>query len=284
MSFLTLLNGRLPFEVSITGRKRNLLFGAFDTVFSSTAHNDVISTPVGPISIDHRQAAERWLSYAFFNILRHYRRSDLGRLLAEPHAADAAFVDIGANLGFYSFIARMNGYRTYLVEPEPKHVSFLGRNTATFGDLIGKALSDRTGELPLYYEEENTGATSLVPASGYKKSTAVVPVVTFESLVSDGTISDPGNIRLIKIDVEGAEANAVAGMRGFLEAGHRPRIWCEVRGNLSGRAPGSYREVIDILTPYGYSAFECVEGATRAAQDASLANRGVFDLLFESRP
>ncbi len=281
MSFVTQLNGKLPFEVSVTGRKRDALFRILDPLFSLTTRDDRIRTAFGPIRVDGKHAPERFLSYAFFNILKHYRRSDLGRYLALHNGVGKAFVDIGANLGLYSYIARLCGYTTYLVEPEPIHAAFLARNSATLGKLIGVALSDRTGAMPLFYEDRNSGATSLVPAQGYQQSNGVVSVRTFSSLAADGTFADPGLISLIKVDVEGAEANTVAGMRDFLDAGHRPAIWCEVRGDLSGRAPGSYREVMEILCPYGYRATEFVAGEVKEIESSALANRAVFDLLFE---
>ncbi len=283
MSFVTEFNGKLPFAVSVSGRKRDALFRILDPLLSGTAHEDRIATAIGPIDVDGRHPPERFLSYAFFNILKYYQRSDLGRYMALREGAGRTFVDIGANLGLYSYIARSRGYVTYLVEPEPVHAAFLTRNSATLGRVISVALSDKPGSLPLYYQEANSGATSLVPAKGYKPGAGVVSVRTFSSLAAEGAFGDSRLIDFIKIDVEGAEASTVAGMREFLEAGNRPAIWCEVRGDSSGRAPGSYREVMTILEEYGYRTLEFVSAEMHEARLSTLSNRTVFDLLFEAR-
>ncbi len=281
MSFVTQLNGMLPFAVSVNGRKRDALLRILDPLFSLTTRADRIATVFGPILVDGRHAPQRFLSYAFFNILKYYRRSELGRYIALHDGAGKVFVDIGANLGLYSYIARLHGYATYMVEPEPMHAAFLERNAATLGRLISAALSDRNGALPLYYQDGNSGATSLVPAKGYKQGSGCVCVRTFSGLAADGAFGDPRRISLVKIDVEGEESATVAGMREFLDAGHRPAIWCEVRGDASGRAGGSYRTVVEILEAYDYAPVEYLAGEARAVELPALAARTVFDLLFE---
>jgi FkbM family methyltransferase len=283
LSFVTHFNAMLPFAVSVAGPKRDALFRVLDPLFNSTARSDVIETEVGPIRVEGTSAPERFLSYAFFNILKHYQRSDLGRYIAAHAGPGKTFLDIGANLGVYAFIARRHGYATFLVEPEPMHAAFLAANSATLGRVLSLALSDQPGEMPLFYQEHNSGATSLVPSKGFKQGSGVVPVRTFTALAEEGAFGDAAAISLMKVDVEGAEARTIAGMRGFLEAGPRPAIWCEVRGDRSGRAPGTYREVDAVLAPFGYTACEYLEGRRVAVDFAALASRSVFDLLFEVR-
>jgi FkbM family methyltransferase len=282
MTWLRELNSRLPFEVAIAGRKRNLIFAMIDPLFSRTTQSDIIRTRLGSIKIDATQAPERWLSYAFFNIMNFYARSPLGQYMAQDVGPRLTFVDVGANLGVYSLVAKSLGYATYLVEPEPHHASFLIRNTEVFGKVISAALADKPGTMPLFYEEGNSGATSLVPAKGYRQGAEGISVRTFSSLAAEGAFANPADIHLVKIDVEGAEAQTALGMRNFLDLGHRPVIWCEVRGDLSGRAPGTFRAVTSIFETYGYTVSEFAEGRRKHIGFSSeLANRGVFDLLFE---
>ncbi len=85
---------------------------------------------------------------------------------------------------------------------------------------------------------------------------------------------------MLKIDVEGHEPETVDGLRRFLANGNRPVIWCEVRGDLSGRREGSYRPVISTLTEYGYIAIDPERWVETSDDDPELANRQVFDLLF----
>jgi len=283
MSFVRRVNSLLPFQVAIAGRKRNALFSVLDPLFSKSTHDDVIATEFGQIQLDSAHAPERWLSYAFYNILNYYKNSELGQYIAQNAHAGTTFIDVGANLGLYALVARCYGYATLLVEPEPSHAAFLSRNVAVFGRTVAVALSDHFGTMPLYYEDGNSGATSLVSAKGYQQGTDGIPVRTFSSLVSEGLIVNPRDVDLIKIDVEGAEAQTVAGMSDFFGLGCRPAIWCEVRGDRSGRAPGSCRAVAQTLEEFGYAAYEFIGGERREANASKLSDRGVFDMLFEAR-
>ncbi len=155
----------------------------------------------------------------------------------------------------YSLVAKSLGMASILVEPEPRHGSFLARNESIFGTVLQLALSDQAGELPLYYESGNPGATSLFPSSGFTKGSRTIEVRTFAELVESRSLPDSGSVRLIKIDVEGLEAQVIAGMVPVLTGECRPDIWCEVRGDRSGRNGGSFREVCRLLEGKGYGGF-----------------------------
>lgn len=270
----------LPLEVAVAGRKRNALFHLLDPLFRASTRNDIIATPWGPLALDGSHAPERLLSYLFDNVWRYYEKSELGRYIARVAEPGATFVDIGANLGLYALVARNNGFDTVLVEPEPRHSAFLQRNEHAFGKVLPFALSDRAGALPLYYEADNPAATSLFPCPGYVRGEGVVPVHTFSEIAARGDLGELSKIRLIKIDVEGLEAELVTGMGDALGSDWRPHLWCEVRGDRSGRNGGSYRKVRETLCAYGYVARELKDGRDLALDERELAQRSVFDLLF----
>ena len=284
MGFLRRITGFMPFGIAVAGRKRNLVFGILDPLFKSVSREDVISTSCGKMELDWNHAPERLLSYLFQNILRYYESSELGVYLRDVAAPGDTFVDIGANLGFYSLVAKGLGFHTVAVEPEPRHSAFLKRNSALFGTVLDVALSDRPGELPLYYNPENPGATSLFATSMYVKGDQCVPVRTFSDLVTQGDVGDPKRIRVIKIDVEGLEGQVVEGMKGFLATGQTPYIWCEVRGDLSGRNGGNYRFVYEVLSGFGYQMRESGSRQIVSIDDERLSQRTVFDLLFTRSP
>jgi hypothetical protein len=76
---------------------------------------------------------------------------------------------------------------------------------------------------------------------------------------------DPRTIKLMKIDVEGAEARTVAGMLAALDAAGCPALWIEVRGPQgSTRAPDTYARVHELLAPLGYVPHRWRDGATVA--------------------
>ena len=239
---------------------------------------------MGAIELDMRHQPQRFMAYCYHNLKRHYARSSLGRHIRNLQPG-ATFVDVGANLGFYSLLAREAGLNAICFEPEPQLAEYLERNRMVFGQVFPVALSDRPGELPLYYFPRNAGATSLVPTKWTKRAAATVPVKNFSQLALGGELGDPARIALVKIDVEGAEAATVRGMGEFLAAGYRPDIWCEVRGNNTVRSQGSYALVRDALQEFGYLTLDAPEteapGPTPA--DEVLALRGDFDLLFRAQ-
>jgi hypothetical protein len=141
------------------------------------------------------------------------------------------------------------------------------------------AVSDEPGTLPLYYEAGNSGSTSLFTSSHYAKGESV-EVTTLSELASAGSLGNLAKLRLIKIDVEGFEGQVVRGMRGLLERGARPRIWCEVRGDASGRNGGSYRNVRQALKSFGYRMQRLRNGRELDESEKQLAEKAVFDALF----
>ncbi len=271
----------LPISVPISGKMHDFLLRIMDIFVSVDKAPNSINTPLGEMVLDASHKPQRFLGYFYFNLLRYYRQSPLGRYILKSHCAgDTWFIDVGANLGVYSIIAKSHGFKTLLIEPEPKHSKFLVSNLKIFNFVESVAVSDSEGFLPLYMEEGNPGSTSLFKLDSYEKSSFEVPVKKLSSILSIVCQPDLAAIKLIKIDVEGFEAHAVRGLRDFLDHGFRPEIWCEVRGMQSGRNGGSFLEVSNFLMSYGYCRFEVVGSEFIKPTDADCETRGVFDLLF----
>ena len=90
---------------------------------------------------------------------------------------------------------------------------------------------------------------------------------------------NPTRINLIKIDVEAAEERVVRGLSGFLEAGHRPVIHCEVRGEDVKREGGSGKRVAELLAPFGYEPHRLNDRGVPKPCDPSTV-RGIDDVTF----
>jgi FkbM family methyltransferase len=280
MTLVRKLTQCLPVDFPIEGRKRNTVFGLVDPIYRRLQDHDTIKTEFGDIRLNYAHEPERLLSYAFYNLLRHYEKSDLGQFIMATVKPGSAFIDVGANLGFYSFLARRQGADAVAVEPEPSHGAYLERNEAVYGKVLRVAFSDGPGALPLYYLPSNTGATTLVQNPGWVKGTDVVPVTSFSEAARAGKLGDPARISLIKIDVEGHELHAVRGLQDFLAQGHRPQMWCEVRGDRTDHSPGTFRGVSEMLAAFGYAPREMKHGRFIVTGARDWAERAVFDLLF----
>jgi FkbM family methyltransferase len=139
------------------------------------------------------------------------------------------FVDAGANHGFFSLLAATlvgpQGH-VYAFEPHPEARERLERHLIENG-LASRvavspfALSDRTGTATMH-QSHHTALASLVPAhSPVRHQVAFgnpfeVGITTFDAWRAG---QRPGHIRLMKIDVEGAEALVLQGMTEGLRAG-----------------------------------------------------------------
>ncbi len=276
----------LPINVDIVGRNRGLVLHAVDYIYSSRGGGKIIyGDNKYEISLDLSFSNERVLYYAFANIIRKYKNSDLYTILKQYTHDNTIFIDIGANLGVYSLLAKELGAYTVLFEPEPRHYSFLSRNKSVFDEIYCSALSSFEGEATFFVAKDNNlGGNSLVESnrpwdeSGYENEIEVT-VERFDKFLSRSSI-DPGQIACIKIDVEGNEFETVCGMEEYLEAGYESAIWCEVRGPTSDRNPDSQQKVVEFLSEFDYVPYRMNNKKKELFLPENESLPQVFDLLF----
>jgi FkbM family methyltransferase len=154
------------------------------------------------------------------------------------------FIDVGANAGLFSLIARAanNNIKVIAVDPSFATSYYVPKNLKAnkFDERItfhNVALSDSEEEMTFYevknpkypYLEYNLGGAS----SLYEKPKAYlerkVKVTTIDLLVEDNTSID--SIDFVKIDAEGAEPQIIKGMQETIRQ-HKPIIVCEILFNL----------------------------------------------------
>lgn len=138
------------------------------------------------------------------------------------------FLDVGANYGEFSCALGAQVPKHILFEPHPELASLLTMNFATDDhvSIESVAISDHEGTSQLHFRDGYLGASSLsslylesLPAEqwGFHSSTRTVAVTT-RTLDSyrDQIRSSSG--LLIKVDVEGYEAEVISGARELLQA------------------------------------------------------------------
>lgn len=131
-----------------------------------------------------------------------------------PDKLDGGIViDLGANVGAFSHWARRRGAsKVIAVEPWPENIEPLKRNAGVMGgiEIIQKAVWKNNEMLVLssasQHIEGNTSTVGLL-GDGNKVSTALT--VTLDELIGDQ------QIKLIKIDIEGAEGPVLAACTKF---------------------------------------------------------------------
>ena len=142
--------------------------------------------------------------------------------LAQADHTDT-FIDIGANIGFYSLLAvsRYTYQNAYAFEPNPDTFNRMQQNVTLNGhhDTIftsSLALSDTTGGASLIAEPVHTGGSSLTtPHSGTSASQVSVTLCPFDTWATAEGMN-VSTLSFIKIDVEGHELEVLRGMQQTL--------------------------------------------------------------------
>lgn len=172
-----------------------------------------------------------------------YPITRLFKTLLQP---TTVFLDIGANIGYFSVLAATKCNYVFAFEPVRAVFTELQANVALNGfenvEMHCVAVSDRNGDLPFYVvESRNNGLSSLAGFSG--GSEIIVPSVRLDSFLR-GRPSP--KVDLIKIDVEGAEERVIEGALELLSPHVAPDIIFE-------RHPSSSSD--RLLKELGYQIF-----------------------------
>jgi FkbM family methyltransferase len=132
------------------------------------------------------------------------------------------FVDVGANIGYFSvlgssLVGPTGGVVALEASPEfhRRLVQHARLNACENVRALNAAVSDKDETLKFVQaSSRNTGATSTVPYAGPAESEFEVGAHSLPVLLSDREIE---RARVIKIDVEGAEGAVVRGLRPVFE-------------------------------------------------------------------
>ena len=203
----------------------------------------------------------------------HTHEMFLERIFDQFLAPGSAFIDIGANCGYWSAYALSRVGRegqVHAFEPVPRYFAFVRRlselnpkfklianNIACGG---GSGRSRMAAVLPQPHNfansDTNIGSSSLVSgfldhAKGLTEDIDV-EVIAFDDYVQQKSI-DLDNIGLIKIDVEGSEETVLDGMSHVLsKVGRKVPILCEILTDLERAEPLNGRRTIGRLEHFGY--------------------------------
>ena len=182
----------------------------------------------------------------------------------------ATVYDIGANVGLFSArFARWIGPGgwLYAVEPNPICVYFLRANLnrarAHNFTILPVAMSHRHSDcaFTLNYGSSLLGVGGDSVVTGKPGHQIRVEGVSLDTLITTFNLRQPD---FIKLDVEGAEASAVAGMMETLEK-HRPGFMIELHGRAAASA------TLQHLAGLGYRYVLSSTGAKYGTTDALLA-------------
>jgi FkbM family methyltransferase len=125
------------------------------------------------------------------------------------------FVDIGANIGYFSVLAASivgsNG-QIYAFEPEPRNFNLLNRNVKLNNqnnvDTHSIALSDKKETSKLYLNDKNLGDHQLFP----NQKSIHRRAIEIEKDLGDNIFSAHPRVNFIKLDTQGSEYHVLMGL------------------------------------------------------------------------
>ena len=160
--------------------------------------------------------------------------------------------DVGAHIGFLTvFIARLVGEtgRVYAFEPAPTSLQYLTRNVSqneAANVIVIRAAAGARAARRILYLVEDGDMNSLFPTNPFSRAAGTVEV---EQLALDDVVPD---LDIAKIDVEGAEIEALRGMSRILGQQPKPILVVEWSPTCQLAAGHSPEELIRVLRELGY--------------------------------
>jgi FkbM family methyltransferase len=280
MNLIAWITSLFPFTVNVSGKKHDMICRVgriLSGVPSSVRHRGV------EIKLRNHPSASI-IGYAPKNFYNDFYYSELGELLRSDLKQGEVFVDAGANLGGYSFLASRIGAEVHLFEPFPELFSFLKENEKVLGKVYPTALSDKESIAIFHISDRNIGGSSLVDSNLDNAHSGYTRDVQVQTSRGDQVLRDIPIVHWLKIDVEGNEEAVIIGFEELLKTKRILNVWCEVRGPQSDRNSNSYLKVCFLMKEHGYSCYRIREGKAELfdfTQQQSVPQ--YFDLLFKAK-
>jgi len=147
-----------------------------------------------------------------------YREGPVQRFIESVLRPGDVFVDVGANVGFYTILAAMKGARVIAVEAVPLTAAVLKANIKLNGfenvvEVIDKCASDGEHKIKVYVPKSGHFGLATVNSSRFNSAL----VFEVECIPLDKVLKDVERIRTVKLDVEGSELAVLNGLERALE-------------------------------------------------------------------
>ncbi len=187
----------------------------------------------------------------FYGYWEYEELTVLSEWLKANRITGGTMLDIGANIGNHGVFLSSLYDSVYAVEPNPKVFDVLSLNASLVPNMrcFRIAASDSNGSVRFLQEQTNIGHSRIVSGAMNERT------VEMECCRLDDYFPDIEDVRLIKIDVEGHEVQALGGMQKLLGR-CSPVVVFEQRPEefRDGKSP-----TIELLRRNGYTAFYSVD-------------------------
>lgn len=196
------------------------------------------------------------------NVHGVYERQELETFFAWIEAArpglfrEAVALDLGANIGNHSLFFSDYFRQVHAFEPNERTFKVLSLNAELAGNITCHqvGLSDKAGTACFQNNPANIGASRIVPLGSGAGSEIRLTTL-------DSAVRGIDEIKLIKVDVEGHDYEALVGARDTIST-HKPIILFE---QFAEDSAAGESESIKLLKSYGYKTFAVIRRHPRAA-------------------
>lgn len=190
------------------------------------------------------------------------------RVIAAALTPGDSFVDVGANIGFFSLLAqRLVGPkgRVHAIEATPSTADLLEHNIALSGagaiTVHRCAAGDRDGAVTMVvHDVGNIGSNHL----SFDDAGPAIPLRRLDGLLGGAAV------RLIKLDIEGAEAMALRGAGALLDGDTAPALLFEFSPAMLRGMGDDPATLLGYLEARGYRIYEIHPDRLTPRDDAIL--------------
>src|SRR5207302_5384801 len=164
------------------------------------------------------------------------------------------FIDVGANIGYYTLLASQRvgaSGKVFAIEANSgtyaKLLRNIARNRATNVAAVHIAVSDRPGRVSVWQNRDGelAGSTILTHVAERRRAMTVVETVEAKPLPDIINPDVIRNARIIKIDVEGAEWAVVKSIADLLRTvSSQTEFIIEINPEMVRRSGGSVEALI----------------------------------------
>ncbi len=232
-------------------RGRHRIAKILDSIFGSF----IAKTPKGLLLEIYLSSS---MDLSFYEDEKNDSHKEIIKNIQQLKAGDT-FIDIGANIGFFSLLAsRYVGEfgRVISYEPSPREFKRLLtnieinkiKNTMPYN----LALSNYTGESKLFIAESHTGINFLSHNNMEEDNYTLVPLFTGDLAL--GFLEQKSGNFLVKIDVEGAEYAVLSGMKSFLKENKVKTVIVEITPKFLERFNHTKDSVYALMKECGFKA------------------------------
>jgi FkbM family methyltransferase len=223
-------------------------------LMNTNLQKDIISVRALDQNFSMKVHGENELVSSILREKGSYSNKDL-LILKEHLKPGSTFLDIGANIGWYSlFASSLVGAKGRVIafEPDPENAGLLRENLKLNHientEVLEMALSESDGFLSLIKSADNFGDHYV---TNEPSSAVQVQSKRLDSILSPGQFEKVG---LIKMDTQGSEPGILRGMEPLLKE-HRPHILIEFSPSHLYRIGNSPFEIFAFIEKFHYRPY-----------------------------